>query len=83
MYAGSAGQGVNIYQKTEEGDLSMIFNVVIRLNDYNGGYYPIAVLSEKTDGYYAFVLPSDNNTIWKFNKEIKGYDFSENGIIQP
>lgn len=71
---GSAGNAVIFLSRNEDGKSDRIFSVTAQLAG-GGKYWPIAVLDEKTDGYYSLVLPwSDGNRIWKYSEEEQRYD---------
>lgn len=81
---GSSGNLVEIYEKADNGNLKEIYTVIAEVYSHNGEYWPIAILEEKTNGYYDFVLPWSNNRIWKYNAETDQYcslDIYEQYII--
>ncbi|MDE5930893.1 MAG: hypothetical protein K2H40_00200, partial [Lachnospiraceae bacterium] len=77
-WSGTAGNHVCIYIQENDGTLSSVFSITMRLYDYVSRYdhSPLAILDEKDDGYYAFVLVG-NNRIIRYNKEEKKYQFED------
>lgn len=77
-WSGTAGNHVCIYIQKSDGTLSSVFSITMRLYDYVSRYdhSPMAILDEKDDGYYAFVLVG-NNRIIRYNKEEKKYQFED------
>ncbi len=77
-WSGSGGNHVAIYIQTRNGSLRRVFTVTMRL--YNefllNAHAPVAVLDEKTDGFYAIVLPGSNR-ILRYDKETCQYEFQE------
>ena len=77
-WSGSGGNSVVIYVQTSRGSLRRVFTVTMRLHDEYllNAHAPVAVLDEKTDGFYAIVLPGSNRII-RYDKETGGYEFQE------
>lgn len=77
-WIGSGGNNVDIYVQTSRGSLRRVFIVTMRLHDENliNAHAPVAVLDEKTDGFYAIVLPGSNRII-RYDKETGYYEFQE------
>lgn len=77
-YCGTAGNSVEIYVQKNNGSLSRVFSITMRLYDYASPYdhSPMAILDEKDDGYYAFVLVG-NNRIIRYDEEKNGYEFED------
>lgn len=76
-WSGSAGITVRIYVQEDDGCLRKVFGVSSRVNDScseDNYYAPVAILDEKTDGYYAFVLPWTENRVWRYDKEEDWYE---------
>jgi len=71
-WGGRYGCRINIIKRTEKGESEEIFSV-------SGGFfggrpkYPFAVLDDRVDGYYSFVLPW-TGVVWKYNKETGTYN---------
>ena len=67
-----------IYVQTSRGSLRRVFTVTMRLHDENllNAHAPVVVLDEKTDGFYAIVLPGSNR-IMRYDKETGYYEFQE------
>jgi len=57
---------ITILKKTEDGESEELFDVATYMNG------PLAVLDDRVDGYYSFVLPWAS-VIWKYNKETGKY----------
>lgn len=74
IWVGSSGNYVKFLTKNEEGNSDDIFKVTAELYDYKGGYWPVAVLDEKTDGYYKIIFPWSDNRIWEYDEEKGHYD---------
>ena len=76
LWCGSGGNTVMIYTQEESRSLRKILDITVRLDepDLPDGHAPIAVLDEKTDGYYAIVLPGSNR-ILRYDKERDWYEF--------
>ncbi len=51
--------------------------VVTQVYGYEEGYWPIAILDEKVNGYYKIVFPWTDNNIWEYDTERKQYELSE------
>ncbi|MCM1385919.1 MAG: hypothetical protein NC231_01215 [Bacillus sp. (in: Bacteria)] len=77
-YSGSGGNNVEIYIQKSDGSLSEVFSITMRLNDDVSPYdhSPMAILDEKDDGYYAFVLVGSNRII-RYNGEKDRYEFED------
>ena len=78
LYSGSGGHWVEIFIQEEDGSIRKILNIILRLHnsDLLTGHEAFTVLDEKTDGYYAIVLPSTNH-ILRYDKEKDWYEFHE------
>lgn len=66
LWNGSAGNNIFILRKQSEGDSEKIMQVVAQVYGYEVGYWPIAVLNEKVNGYYKIVFPWTGNNIWEY-----------------
>lgn len=75
LFSGSAGNTVEIYTQEEGGTVRKVLDIHLRLmNPYlPTGHEAFAVLDEKTDGYYALVLPESNH-ILRYDKQKDGYE---------
>lgn len=84
-YVGSAGQSVEIYIQEEGGTVKEVLAIHDRLHLSDDIHARVAVLNEKTDGYYAIVLPS--NHILRYDSNTDRYEFHEgdksDGSQQP
>lgn len=78
LWNGSAGNNIFILRKQSEGDSEKIMQVVAQVYGYEEGYWPIAILDEKVNGYYKIVFPWTGNNIWEYDTERKQYELSEN-----
>lgn len=69
-YCGTAGNSVVIFIQESDASLSRVFSITMRLHEYAwpNEHSPMAILDEKDDGYYAFVLVG-NNRIIRYNEE--------------
>ena len=78
LWEGSGGNSVEIYVQTRSGSLRRVFTVTMRLHDgiLMNAHAPVAVLDEKTDGFFAIVLPGSNR-ILRYDKEAGRYQFQE------
>ena len=74
LWNGSAGNTVFILKKNEEGASEKIIHVVGQVYGYENGYWPIAVLDEKSDDYYKIIFPWTDNKIWEYDVEKKQYE---------
>jgi len=70
-WGGGRGTSFRILSKTEDGQSEELFDVAANF-DGSGKDYPLAVLDDRVDGYYSFVLPW-TSVIWKYNKETGKY----------
>ncbi|MCM1232906.1 MAG: hypothetical protein NC489_22500 [Ruminococcus flavefaciens] len=79
LWCGSGGNSIRILVQEEKGSLKQVLRLTVRLHEENMPYEhaAVAVLDEKTDGYYAIVLPGSNR-ILRYDKEMEKYVFSEN-----
>lgn len=75
-YCGTGGNSVVIFIQESDASLSRVFSITMRLHEYAwpNEHSPMAILDEKDDGYYAFVLVG-NNHIVRYNKERGRYVF--------
>ena len=78
---GSGGHVVNIFIQEMDGTLRKILGINLRLHsgyDEEGKdtHSRFTVLDEKTNGYYAIVLP-ESNRILRYDKETGCYEFHE------
>ena len=78
LFSGSAGNTVELYIQEEEGTVREVLDITLRLiNPYSlTGHETLTVLDEKTDGYYAIVLP-ESNRILRYDKEKDWYKFHD------
>lgn len=78
LYSGTAGHSVEIYVCKEDGSVERVLSISLRFHNENrpSGHERFTVLNEKTDGYYAIVLPGSNR-ILRYDKEEGGYVFQE------
>lgn len=78
LYSGTAGHSVEIYITKEDGSVECVRGIYLRFHNENrpSGHERFTVLNEKTDGYYAIVLPGSNR-ILRYDKEEGGYVFQE------
>lgn len=74
-YCGSGGNLIGIYVQEESGTLKEVLYITSRLHQGDGIHARFTVLNEKTDGYYAIVLPS--NRILRYDSDTACYDFHE------
>lgn len=76
---GSAGNTIWILIQEGTGVIRRVFYCTVRFHEkfLPYGHDAIAVLDEKTNGYYAFVLPGTNRII-RYDKETERYAFNEN-----
>lgn len=75
LYSGSGGNSVEIYIQEEGGTLKEVLSITTRLHVDDGIHARFTVLDEKTDGYYAIVLPS--NHILRYDKDTDWYEFHD------
>ena len=78
LFSGSGGNVVRIYIRENEESLRKILDLNVRLHEtnYPNQHAPIAILNEKSDGYYAIVLP-ESNYILRYDKDTDWYEFHE------
>ena len=78
LFSGSGGNVVRIYIRENEESLRKILDLNVRLHEpnYPNQHAPIAILNEKSDGYYAIVLPESNH-ILRYDKDTEWYEFYE------
>lgn len=78
LFSGSGGNVVRIYIRENEESLRKILDLNVRLHEtnYPNQHAPIAILNEKSDGYYAIVLPESNH-ILRYDKDTEWYEFHE------
>lgn len=76
LWSGSGGNHVDIYIQESDGSLNEVFSVTMRLYEtaWSNEHSPMAILDEKDDGYYAFVLVGSNYIV-RYNKERGRYVF--------
>lgn len=67
-WSGTAGDSIRIYIQ-EKGKLRQVFRISARVFEpsFDSGYAPVAILTEKTNEFYDFVLPWTSNRICKYN----------------
>ncbi|MDE6844383.1 MAG: hypothetical protein K2J99_01265 [Lachnospiraceae bacterium] len=82
LFSGSAGNAVEIYIQEADGTVRKVLDIHLRLiNPYSPtGHEEFTVLDEKTDGYYALVLP-ESNRILRYDKEKDWYEFQDRDAI--
>ncbi|MDE7284395.1 MAG: hypothetical protein K2N85_12575, partial [Lachnospiraceae bacterium] len=71
---------VRIYIQEKNGTLRCVFEEGIHLHDYDTRYShaPIAVLEEKSGGYYIIALPVEE-ILLRYNEESEKYEYYEMG----
>ena len=74
-YSGSGGNRIGIYVQEEGGTLKKVLSINARLHQGDGIHVRFTVLNEKTDGYYAIVLPS--NRILRYDSDTDWYEFHD------
>lgn len=76
-WEGSGGNHVSIYIQESDGSLSRVFSITMRLNEsaWPNEHAPMAILNEKDDGYYAFVLVGTNQ-IMRYHEGKNRYEFT-------
>lgn len=74
-YCGSGGNSVRIYMQEESGTLRLALSITARLHE-DGIHARFTILNEKTDGYYAIVLPGSNR-ILRYDSDTGWYEFHE------
>lgn len=81
LWGGSGGNTVRIFVQNQDGTLKEVLNLVIRLLEdpfiMPRSHAPMAVLKEKTAGFYAIVLPGSNR-ILRYEKKMERYEFHDN-----
>ncbi len=75
-YCGSGGNSVRIYIQEEGGTLKKVRSITVPLHEYDGTHARFTILNEKTDGYYAIVLPGSNR-ILRYDSDTGRYEFHE------
>ena len=77
LYSGSAGHSVQIFIAKEDGSTENVLSINLRFCHYKSSVHErFTVLNEKTDGYYAIVLPGTNR-ILRYDKKEGRYIFHE------
>ncbi len=70
LYSGTAGHSVQIFIAKEDGTIEKVLDIHLRFCHYQSSVHErFTVLNEKTDGYYAIVLPGTNRILRYDNKE--------------
>lgn len=79
LWGGSGGNTVRIFVQNNDATLKEVLYIIVRLEDsyMPYGHAPLAVLKEKTAGFYAIVLPGSNR-ILRYDKNTEGYEFHDN-----
>lgn len=79
LYSGSAGHSVEIYVGMEDGGVRKVLGQTLRYHNSNmpSGHERFTVLNEKTDGFYAIVIPGGTNRILRYDPETDCYEFQE------
>lgn len=75
LYCGSGGNTVEIYVQ-EEGGVRKVLDIITRLHSSLSDHGMFTVLDEKTNGYYAIVLP-ESNYILRYDAKKGEYDFRD------
>lgn len=75
-WGGVSGNSLMIYVQEEDGVLKQVFSVSAQNHQQDGanGHAPVVVLNERTEGYYALVLPWTQNRVWSYDREQGRYD---------
>lgn len=78
LWGGSGGNTIRIFIQNKDGTLKEALNLVVRLLEdpyiMPRSHAPLAVLKEKTAGFYAIVLPGSNR-ILRYDKKTERYEF--------
>ncbi len=75
LYSGTAGHSVQIFIAKEDGTIENVLSINLRFCHYKSSVHErFTVLNEKTDGYYAIVLPGTNR-ILRYDKKEGSYIF--------
>lgn len=75
LYSGTAGHSVQIFIAKEDGTIENVLSINLRFCHYKSSVHErFTVLNEKTDGYYAIVLPGTNR-ILRYDKREGRYIF--------
>ena len=75
-HEGSAGNRVDICVQQEDGTLKTVFHVTVRLHEpaFPNGHDAVAVLDERSGGFYSIVLPGSNR-ILHYDTQTEQYEF--------
>lgn len=77
LYSGTGGHIVEIFIVKEDGRIEKVLSINLRFCHYKSSEHErFTVLNEKTDGYYAIVLPGSNR-ILRYDKQEGRYIFHE------
>lgn len=77
LWSGSAGHLVEIFIVKEDGTIEGVLSINLRFHHYESPEHErFTVLNEKTDGFYAIVLPGTNR-ILRYDKDEGKYVFHE------
>lgn len=79
LWGGSGGNTIKIFIQNKDGILKRVLDLTVRLEEPSmpNGHAPLAVLKEKTAGFYAIVLPGSNR-ILRYDKKTERYEFHDN-----
>ena len=75
-HEGSAGNRVDICVQQEDGTLKTVFLVTVRLHEpsFPNGHDAVAVLDQRSGGFYSIVLPGSNR-ILHYDTQTEWYEF--------
>ena len=77
LWSGSAGHQVEIFIVKEDGMIERVLRINLRFHHYESpDHERFTVLNEKSDGFYAIVLPGSNR-ILRYDKDERKYVFHE------
>ena len=77
LWSGSAGHLTEIFIVKEDGTIERVLSINLRFHHYESPEHErFTVLNEKTDGFYAIVLPGTNR-ILRYDKDEGKYVFHE------
>lgn len=81
LWSGSGGNAVRIFVQNKDGTLKEVLGLTVRLLEDQyimpRSHAPMAILKEKTAGFYAIVLPGSNR-ILRYDKKTERYEFHDN-----
>lgn len=79
-HSGSHGNSARILIRNKYDSLERVFSATVHLCEGNGEYIPVAVLKNKTNGFYDLLLQGDDGGIWSMGND-GHYDFYKTGRI--